>query len=88
MLVGVMATGCLLVAKHENMAMFSNTVVLLLEHSDKIGSVGIILNLPMPLLVRDVTDDTPAIKGDRMLHCYCCSMKAEAVRWSNVRVYY
>lgn len=55
--------GCLLVAKHENMAMFSNTVVLLLEHSDKIGSVGIILNLPMPLLVRDVTDDTPAIKG-------------------------
>lgn len=45
------------------MGVFERAVVLLLEHSDKAGSVGIILNLPAPLLVNDVSQLTPAIKG-------------------------
>ena len=31
-------TGCLLVARHPNMGLFTRTVILVLEHRDKVGS--------------------------------------------------
>lgn len=55
--------GCLLVAKRGDLDIFSNTVILILEHSDKIGSIGLILNLPMKAKVSDVATATPGIKG-------------------------
>jgi putative AlgH/UPF0301 family transcriptional regulator len=45
------------------MGVFERAVVLVLEHSDRKGSVGLILNLPSPLLVNDVAWQLPAVKG-------------------------
>ena len=59
-------TGCLLVGRQPGMGVFERSVVLLLEHSDKAGSVGLLLNVPAPLLVNDAGLDSPAVKGDAL----------------------
>lgn len=46
------------------MGIFERSIILMLEHSDKHRSVGLILNLPAPLLVKDVAAKLPAVKGE------------------------
>lgn len=59
-----MRTGCLLIGRQPGMGAFERAIVLILEHDDKKGSVGLILNLPAPVLVNDVAWQLPAVKGD------------------------
>ncbi len=63
-------------ARQPGMGVFERSIVLVLEHGDKVGSVGLILNLPSPVLVKDVGVDLPAAKGGlvwarrvRLTHC-------------------
>lgn len=76
----LITAGCILVAKRGDMAVFSNTVVLITEHSDKRGSVGIILNLPLPMPVSEVATGVPAIKG--------VSLDQHIIRWQPPSLHY
>lgn len=66
-----MEAGCLLIARQPGMGVFERAVVLLLEHDDKKGSVGLIMNLPSPLLVDEVAWQLPAVKGERISGYWC-----------------
>lgn len=55
--------GCLLIGRQPGMGIFERSIILMLEHNDKHRSVGLILNLPAPLLVKDVAAKLPAVKG-------------------------
>lgn len=47
--------GCLLVARpRPGLGMFTNTVILLLEHEDGEGSSGLVINYPTPLLINNL----------------------------------
>lgn len=47
--------GCLLVARpRPGLGMFANTVILLLEHDDREGSSGLVINMPTPLLISNL----------------------------------
>lgn len=48
------------------MGVFERAIVLLLEHDDRKGSVGLIMNLPSPLLVNEVAWQLPAVKGEQI----------------------
>ena len=43
--------GCLLVARHSALGMFSHSVVFVLEHSDTEGTSGLLLNMPTPVSI-------------------------------------
>eukprot|EP01025_Chloroclados_australasicus_P027284 TRINITY_DN2709_c0_g1_i1.p1 TRINITY_DN2709_c0_g1~~TRINITY_DN2709_c0_g1_i1.p1 ORF type:complete len:313 (+),score=24.09 TRINITY_DN2709_c0_g1_i1:181-1119(+) len=46
--------GCLLVSSASDLGFFNNTAILLLQHEDQKGSLGLILDRPSPLMVHDV----------------------------------
>jgi len=55
--------GCLLVARYEDMGIFSKSVILLLAHNDVEGTLGLILNRPTPLTLDGTRLEAPWIKG-------------------------
>ena len=59
---------------------FTHSVVLILEHQDKLGSIGLILNVLTPMLVSDVAANAPGIKGvssgDAKSGCGCKHARA------------
>jgi putative AlgH/UPF0301 family transcriptional regulator len=46
--------GCLLVARHSNLGMFSHSVVLVTEHDDTAGTSALVLNMPTPLYISNL----------------------------------
>ena len=62
-----MKAGCLLIGRQPGMGVFERAVILVLEHDDRRGSVGLIMNLASPLLVNEVAWQLPAVKGEGFL---------------------
>lgn len=54
--------GCLLVARFEDMGIFSKTVVLLLAHDDAKGTLGVILNRPTPVQISKANGESSWMK--------------------------
>eukprot|EP01024_Parvocaulis_polyphysoides_P041050 TRINITY_DN37584_c0_g1_i3.p1 TRINITY_DN37584_c0_g1~~TRINITY_DN37584_c0_g1_i3.p1 ORF type:complete len:285 (-),score=5.14 TRINITY_DN37584_c0_g1_i3:123-977(-) len=46
--------GSLLVSRSDDLGFFNYTAILLLKHDDRVGTIGLVLNKPSPLTVRDV----------------------------------
>jgi putative AlgH/UPF0301 family transcriptional regulator len=61
-----MKAGCLLIGRQPGMGVFERAIVLMVEHNDRKGSVGLVLNLPSPLLVNEVAWQLPAVKGEEI----------------------
>ncbi|KAL4451521.1 hypothetical protein ABPG75_007183 [Micractinium tetrahymenae] len=60
--------GCLLVARpRPGLGMFTNTVILLLEHEDGEGSSGLVINMPTPLLINNLGLEEDI--ADAFRHC-------------------
>lgn len=43
--------GCLLVARKMTLGMYTHSLVLMLEHDDRLGSTGLVINMPSPLVI-------------------------------------
>ncbi len=46
--------GCLLIARHSNLGMFSHSVVLVTEHDETAGTSALVLNMPTPLFISNL----------------------------------
>lgn len=61
--------GCLLVARHANLGMFSHSVVLVTEHDDTAGTSALMLNMPTPIYIANLglEEDITSAFGHRPL---------------------
>eukprot|EP01024_Parvocaulis_polyphysoides_P016982 TRINITY_DN17511_c0_g1_i5.p2 TRINITY_DN17511_c0_g1~~TRINITY_DN17511_c0_g1_i5.p2 ORF type:complete len:233 (-),score=27.31 TRINITY_DN17511_c0_g1_i5:444-1142(-) len=62
--------GSILVARAKDLGFFNNTAVLLLQHEDRRGTLGLILNRPSPLTVSDVftRPDVTSVFGAQVVY--------------------